>query len=88
MLLDLKLRTLYTNQGVLLKTLNCDRKIEWGDLSPNIDNPNHTCRHCKKTIHETVALSEDEVSALLMRDPSACLLVNPNQWNITLVSEK
>jgi hypothetical protein len=87
MLLDPNLRALYTNQGLLLKTLSCDRNVVEKDLSPKADGPDHTCSHCAKTIYSTVALSDDEVAALLDRDPDACLLVRRNQWNIKLISE-
>ena len=81
MQLDLKTNTLFSDQGVLLKKLSCQKIIEPSGLLANRGNPHHICLHCDRTVYNTTSMNDFEVAELLQINPDACLQVKVNQWN-------
>tara|TARA_B100001778_G_scaffold334667_1_gene347038 strand:- start:2783 stop:3040 length:258 start_codon:yes stop_codon:yes gene_type:complete len=77
-------KELYTDTGDLLKRLHCPVIIKWGDMKKNGPNT-RMCYNCKKTVYNTVKLTDTELKQLLEKDNTACLNIDLNQDNVKVV---
>lgn len=85
MLFSIGKKTLYTEDGKLIKVLHCPMRMRGSDLLPNAGAAQHFyCEHCEKTVHDTRALTESEVVKLVEEDPEAYLAIHEGQNNVTL----
>jgi hypothetical protein len=85
MLFVIRTRSLYTDDGELIKSLHCPLRMRGADLQSDPENRHLFCDHCSKTVHDTALLSEVETAQLVREDPEACLAIGPNQANVTVV---
>ena len=83
MIFKLKNKTLYTDDKVKIKKLNCPKKIDWDDLSDNGKNT-RPCHLCNNLVVDTSTLNDLELLNLLMIKPDTCLMVDLNQKNLSL----
>ena len=90
MIYDAETHELWTNEGNLLKTLDCPLHKLWSEL---VVVPNPAMRHCTschKTVVNLAEKTEAEVEELLTRFPDCCVYVAPksptvrikNRWGL------
>jgi hypothetical protein len=77
---------LFTDEGFLIKKLNCRYGISWSDLSRTGNEGTRHCLLCEKDIIDTINLSGSAVLEMTRRDSSICLKVDINQANIRVVN--
>lgn len=71
-------RSLYTDQGQLLKVLACPfvaQELELQRTGPTKVN----CRTCDRSVLMAHYYSEQDLQALLQNEPETCLLVDPSK---------
>jgi len=81
----LSTRSLYTDQGELIKRLECPKRKRWVDLNEAGDAAYRTCDQCDRAVYDTAEFSERELLQLLERDRGACLKVSAYQENVEVV---
>ena len=80
-------KTLFTNDGEILKKLYCPRFKQWEELAQSNVVASRHCDHCEKSVLDTSNLSDLELRRLVDHAPDACLKVDLNQDNITVTYE-
>ena len=75
---------LFTDSGQFLKTLFCPLQKSWGEMTP-VGQGSRVCDSCYREVHDTSAMSDDELLCLIAKDPEACLTVSPTQENCTVL---
>lgn len=75
---------LFTNDGWLIKRLHCPFRLDWRKLGPSTDPSERRCDICQHAVTDTAHRTEEELLALMARNPHACLKVDLNQDNLTL----
>jgi hypothetical protein len=80
------MKTLYTDEGVLIKKLECPRTVRWSELgSAGVPGVN-VCAVCERPIIDTDGVRDEAVLAMVRSDPATCLKVDLNQDNIRVVN--
>jgi len=75
---NLASRSLYTDQGQLLKVLACPfvaQELKLQRTGPAKVN----CRQCDRSVLMVHYYSEQDLQALLQKEPETCLLVDPSK---------
>jgi hypothetical protein len=75
---------LFTDKGTFLKKLHCPLSKQWEELHPTNLLKGKMCDQCKKAVHDTAQLSDEQLSALLKNDVHTCLKIDLNQENLTI----
>lgn len=75
---------LFTDNGEYLKTLRCPLAAEWKSLIP-IGAAARFCQSCHRPVHDTAAMTDEDLKALLQVSPDACLSVSAAQLNCTVI---
>jgi hypothetical protein len=75
---------LFTDTGKLLKKLHCPLSQQWESMTEATSN-HKVCNTCSKAVYDTAFLSEANVQELITNDAHACLKVNLNQENLTII---
>lgn len=86
MIFKLTTKELLSNSGALIKKLDCPYLAKWQDMNRIDGTPDRVCSTCDKTIFDTEAMSDNEVIHLTNKNPNACLKVNLNQDNISVIN--
>jgi hypothetical protein len=74
-LLTVKDSNIYSDKGVLLKTIICPKKVSYGSLIRKSDKY-MLCSSCHKNLIDTDNVSEEELVDALIRDNDTCLVIN------------
>lgn len=74
-MLIIKGQNIYTEDGRLLKTLDCPMDITAKELQP-IDRFTYSCTSCDKAVVNTDYMAEDEIVNRLSDEPDTCLKIN------------
>jgi len=82
---DLNTQEIITENGEILKKLNCPIKAEWDDMTTLPYNPNRMCKVCSRTVVDTSPLSVEELADFLRKQPDSCLKISTIQTNITFI---
>ena len=77
--------SLYTDSGRFLKKLNCPLGKIWDAMKP-AGRGKRVCDSCSLHVHDTSAMTDEELVSLLEKDPSVCLRVSPRQDNCTVMT--
>ena len=75
---------LYTDNGELIKKMNCPYRIDWDDLPASTSSPNRNCSMCERQIIDTENRTDEEILNLMKKNPSTCLKVDIDQDNIRI----
>lgn len=76
-------RELRTNDGELLKKLDCPLHKKWDDLVMIVgDGRTRHCGSCRKSVVNLADKSDDEVVALLRVSPKSCVYLASNAANV------
>jgi hypothetical protein len=75
MIYNVKTKELYTDNGVLLKKMDCPIHANWENMVPGSNELEKICLHCNKTVLNTDYLLDEEVLFLLKKG-DRCLKVN------------
>lgn len=78
--------TLYTDDGRLIKELNCPLDKAWENLK-KID-PNdmiRRCDYCRKNVLDISSLSDDAALELIEKDPYTCIFISSDAKNINWI---
>lgn len=79
-------KTLYTDNGQLIKKMHCPYpSLRWNDLSAIDGSIDKICSLCESNIVETKEFSGEALLKLLEEEPDTCLKVDLNQENIRIV---
>ena len=81
-------KQLFTDNGLLIKNLNCPIKMNWENLKSNNGNKFRTCSECEKSVIDTDFYSDNELYKIMQENPNLCLKVSLNQKNVRLISGK
>lgn len=75
---------LFTDTGRFLKKLHCPRQKTWNSLHPTDVPGTRHCADCSNTVHDTAAMTDEDLIAILKTDPHACLKISFTQANCTV----
>ena len=74
-MLTIKDSNIYSDKGVLLKTIHCPKKITYSSLIRKTDK-RMLCSACDKNLLNTDYVSEEELVGTLIKDKDTCLVIN------------
>ena len=74
-MLTVKDSNIYSDNGVLLKTISCPKKVSYSSLIRKTDK-HMLCSTCHKNLLDTDNVSEEELVGALRRDKDTCLVIN------------
>jgi hypothetical protein len=77
-------KNLYTDKGQLIKKLNCPYKMDWEGMQEQSKSV-RICTLCTHSIFDTGHLGEAELLEIVRTDPKACMKVDLNQRNLTII---
>ena len=80
-------KKLFSDDGQLIKKVNCPYKMQWDDLSP-IDNEINIkrCSICDHNIIDTANLNDVQLLNLVRENPKTCFKINFNQQNLKITT--
>ena len=79
-------KTLYTDNGQLIKKMHCPYpSLKWSDLSSIDGSIDKLCSICESNILDTKEYSDEALLKQLMKEPDTCLKLDFNQENIRIV---
>lgn len=79
-------RRLFTDDGRLIKRLQCSRNPSWKAMGPGDRPEARRCALCNLDVLDTAKFSDAELLAIVEAQPSTCLAISANQDNITLTT--
>ena len=80
-------KEIFTDNGQLIKRLDCPYKMNWDKLLPTNGNANtRLCSTCNHQIIDTSALSDTKLFELVQQNPDTCLKVDLYQNNLKIIS--
>ncbi|MFM2295538.1 MAG: hypothetical protein RLZZ350_1951 [Verrucomicrobiota bacterium] len=85
MIIDLKTGDLFSDSGRFLKRLHCPKNAAWDSMTDSVLPDARICQVCTRLVHDTAAMTEDDVAQLLERNPAACLKISLTQTNCTVL---
>lgn len=86
MLLDLINKTIYTENGQLIKKLYCPQKPNWEEFETIDGKPfQRNCTHCQHVVVDTNFFKDDELKELVATNPSVCFKIDLTQKNVILI---
>ena len=89
MKIDVQTGELFTDDGALLKKLECPLRKRWASLQILANSEmSRFCEACKRDVHDTSTMSDSEVAGLLEKDPETCLLVSTDQDNVRILPRR
>ena len=74
-MLTIKDKNIFSDDGNLLKVIDCPRNVRGSDLIQTSDNQFH-CDGCEKQVVATDYLSEPTIVQLLADNPKTCLKIS------------
>ena len=87
MLFDPNTKTLFTNLGEEIKTLECPKAKCWDELEVVDDlDLKRMCHDCSKHVVDTRSLTDAQVQVLVQFDPTVCLHIDTDHGNVTLIN--
>lgn len=84
MIFDLETKSLYTDDGTVIKKLECPFRKNWGSLKPTVDDRRKHCNSCDRMVIDTQYYLEEELVRMVKQDSGTCFKVNLLQENITI----
>lgn len=79
-------RILYTEEGQLIKKLDCPFTISAKEDSPKSGTQYYTlCKICSQQLIDTSTWSDAELLEYTEKHPTVCLKVDPKQKNVRIV---
>ncbi len=72
---NLTTKEIFTDEGQLIKKMNCPEKAEWDTMEKGNNDLKRTCKICNKSVIDTEFLSDDEVLFLVEKDVNTCLRI-------------
>lgn len=78
-------RTLWTDDGQLIKRLSCHRPLLPGQLRPEPGTGHWHCDACRHPVLDTARFTEAQLQARVAADPGTCLLVRRGQPNLDIL---
>jgi len=80
-------KQLLTEDGKLLKKLNCPFSINWEDLKKTKPQENRECHLCSKQIVNSSSVTTEELMTKIKLNPDICLKVDLEQNNIRVEND-
>ena len=69
-------KELFTDNGILLKKMQCPTEVDWEKMDPGKNDLEKICNQCNKSVLNTDTLSDEEVMFVLSENPDKCLKIN------------
>ncbi|TXD53595.1 MULTISPECIES: hypothetical protein [unclassified Polaribacter] len=85
MKINLKTKSIYTDNGELIKKLNCKHNITENDLKEENKAIIGNCIHCLKGVYKTENLTDEKLKNLVKKNPSICFYIKRNQANVSRI---
>jgi hypothetical protein len=70
-----KTREVFTDNGQLIKKMNCPQNIDWEKMEKGKNDLERNCSICKKSVIDTEFLSDAEVLYIMNQDNDKCLRI-------------
>ena len=74
-MLTIKDKKIYAEDGLLLKKIDCPKKVLVSDLQKKSDKK-LLCKSCDQNILDTEYMSEKELCQILQKDKNTCLKIS------------
>lgn len=79
-------KEVYTDDGRLLKKMNCPYRVSWNSLAPVSNSPaDKRCSMCNTRIIDTAGHTDESLAAIMQNDPDTCLKIDFDQSNIKII---
>ena len=85
MIINLETGDLFSDCRRFLKRLHCPKDVNWESMTDSVLPDAKICQVCTRLVHDTAAMTENDIVQLLERDPAACLNISLTQNNITVM---
>lgn len=79
-------KTIYTDSGEFVKTMNCPYKVRWDKLEANASTT-RKCTNCDHSILDTAALTDEDLLHIVRQHPGTCLKIDLNQHNLNIIAD-
>lgn len=73
---------LYTNEGTLIKKLQCPLQPEWDDMHQGTEFRMKHCQGCQRPVYDTAFFKDNDLLEMVEKDRHTCLKVDLNQNNL------
>ena len=80
-------KTIYTDDGELIKKLNCPKNKQWDNLITLNEQQAKMCDSCNHLVLDTATLSNIELSQIIKHNPNTCFKVSVRQSNLTIITD-
>jgi hypothetical protein len=78
-------RILYTDNGEVIKKLNCPYKVSFSAPVPHTSLSGQTCDICNGTIVDTSTYADDDLLSIIRSNINVCFKIDPYQPNVKIV---
>lgn len=78
-------KTIYTDSGEFVKTMNCPYKVRWDNLETTTST-SRKCTNCDHSILDTAVLTDEDLLHIVRQHPDTCLKIDLNQPNISIIT--
>jgi hypothetical protein len=68
-------KELYTDNGLLVKKMQCPKVVYWDNMMPGKNDIERICSHCNKSVLNVDFFSDDEILFLLNKRPETCIKI-------------
>jgi hypothetical protein len=68
-------KELYTDNGLLVKKMQCPKVVYWVNMMPGKNDIERICSHCNKSVLNVDFFSDDEILFLLNKRPETCIKI-------------
>ena len=79
-------KTIFTDSGDFVKTMNCPYKVRWDNLEATTSST-RKCTSCDHSILDTAALTDEDLLHIVRQNPGNCLKIDLNQHNLNLIAD-
>ena len=73
-------KELFTDDGVLIKKMQCSIRVDWDKMEPGKNDLERICSHCNKAVMNIEYLKDEEVLFLMKKKPDTCLKINTTTY--------
>jgi hypothetical protein len=84
MILRLKTKELFTNDGRLIKKMHCPLAAEWDELEREESVRSRMCQACNKKVYDTARIPEETLLKMAQEDKSLCVKVDLDSENVII----
>jgi len=80
-------KAIYTNDGKFVKHLSCPLSKKWDSLLSLETDNKRFCKACDHEVMDSSKLNDEELAEMVKHNPNACLKIDINQENLTIITD-